>query len=470
MDSFNNPFSKLNIHIINANPEIITLGIEKIVVVFNKNEITNFSQFIEKLNEIYEDYGIVQSIYNKEGFKIIEFNKLQINNIWNYIANNDIIQVSLNYQNEEFIENKKYKLIKKSNLKEDNKGKNSDYKPYLTAFSKSDKIPSNFISSNLLNKNNISEFYINKKNEGKNILDSSSSNSENSEQSSESEKNNKKVKNKNSKNGKNTVNQNIKKEVKLTDYYNNFTMSKNLLGKKRKAINNAKGNSYNNNVNKIKEKNSNSQNNMSIKNLNYKLIPSDKLDDITFLKEHYAQLFLPGTNIKFKIQELLKTGIGIGDYHFGVVDNYNSENNSFLIKDCNSLNEKTKLFMYQSDDENLMCIELKNFVEIWIETENNGKNYLEKDSELTRHFIRRQVEYYFCDKNYDKDNFLKKNEDENGFIPLNVIMGFNKIQMITKDKNEFVEALKEEGNENLGEDKNKSYEFNQDFSKIRKIK
>ena len=470
MDSFNNPFSKLNIHIINANPEIITLGIEKIVVVFNKNEITNFSQFIEKLNEIYEDYGIVQSIYNKEGFKIIEFNKLQINNIWNYIANNDIIQVSLNYQNEEFIENKKYKLIKKSNLKEDNKEKNSDYKPYLTAFSKSDKIPSNFISSNLLNKNNISEFYINKKNEGKNILDSSSSNSENSEQSSENEKNNKKVNNKNSKNGKNNVNQNIKKEVKLTDYYNNFTMSKNLLGKKRKAINNAKGNSYNNNVNKIKEKNSNSQNNMSIKNLNYKLIPSDKLDDITFLKEHYAQLFLPGTNIKFKIQELLKTGIGIGDYHFGVVDNYNSENNSFLIKDCNSLNEKTKLFMYQSDDENLMCIELKNFVEIWIETENNGKNYLEKDSELTRHFIRRQVEYYFCDKNYDKDNFLKKNEDENGFIPLNVIMGFNKIQMITKDKNEFVEALKEEGNENLGEDKNKSYEFNQDFSKIRKIK
>ena len=136
MDSFNNPFSKLNIHIINANPEIITLGIEKIVVVFNKNEITNFSQFIEKLNEIYEDYGIVQSIYNKEGFKIIEFNKLQINNIWNYIANNDIIQVSLNYQNEEFIENKNCKLIKKSNLKEDNKEKNSDYKPYLTTFSK----------------------------------------------------------------------------------------------------------------------------------------------------------------------------------------------------------------------------------------------------------------------------------------------------------------------------------------------
>ena len=42
--------------------------------------------------------------------------------------------------------------------------------------------------------------------------------------------------------------------------------------------------------------------------------------------------------------------------------------------------------------------------------------------------------------------------------------------MITKDKNEFIEALKEEGNISLGEDKTKSYEFNGDFSKIRKIK
>ena len=65
---------------------------------------------------------------------------------------------------------------------------------------------------------------------------------------------------------------------------------------------------------------------------------------------------------------------------------------------------------------------------------------------------------------------MKKNEDENGFIPVDVIMAFNKIQMITKDKKEFIEALKEKGNENLGENKNKFYELNQDFTKIRKIK
>jgi len=432
MDSFNNPFIKLNIYVLNANEQMIMIGIEKIVIAFNKNEITNYSQFIEKLNDIFSDYGIIDSIYNKEGFKICEFNHLQINNIWNYISNNDIIQVALNYKNEDFIINKKNEINNKSNIK------NNDYKE---TNSKDD----------------------NKKEERKNILDESLSLEENSESES-NYKNNKKKKNDNE-----AMLKNIKNEKKLNDYY-----EKNLLGKKRKQKNsNAKKNynkkHENNKIIKVNEKN-NSKNNSNIKKLNYELIPSDKLDDITFLKNAYPKLFISGTNIKFKIQELLKTGIGVGDYHFGIIDNYNEENNSFLIKNCNSLNEKTLLFMYQFDEENLMSVELKNFVEIWIEAEKDGKHYFEKDSELTKHFIRRQVEFYFCDKNYEKDNFLKQNEDDNGFIPINVIMNFNKIQMITKDRNEFIEALKEEGNKNLGEDRIKSYEFNNDFSKIRKIK
>ena len=432
MDSFNNPFIKLNIYVLNANEQMIMIGIEKIVIAFNKNEITNYSQFIEKLNDIFSDYGIIDSIYNKEGFKICEFNHLQINNIWNYISNNDIIQVALNYKNEDFIINKKNEINNKSNIK------NNDYKE---TNSKDD----------------------NKKEKRKNILEESLSLEEDSESES-NYKNNKRKKNDNE-----AMLKNIKSEKKLNDYY-----EKNLLGKKRKQKNsNAKKNynkkHENNKIIKVNEKN-NSKNNSNIKKLNYELIPSDKLDDITFLKNAYPKLFISGTNIKFKIQELLKTGIGVGDYHFGIIDNYNEENNSFLIKNCNSLNEKTLLFMYQFDEENLMSVELKNFVEIWIEAEKDGKHYFEKDSELTKHFIRRQVEFYFCDKNYEKDNFLKQNEDDNGFIPINVIMNFNKIQMITKDRNEFIEALKEEGNKNLGEDRIKSYEFNNDFSKIRKIK
>ena len=443
MDSFNNPFIKLNIYVINANEQMIILGIEKIVVAFNKNEVTNYSQFIEKLNDIFTDYGIVDDIYNKEGFKICEFNNLRINNIWNYIANNDIIQVVLNFKKEDFIKDKN-----KSNEKNNVNIKSKE--------------------------NNLKD---NKKEIKKNILVESLSLEDSSESESESEyykidKNQKNVKNKNE---SKILLKNIKNEKKLNDFYdNNSSQNKNLLGKKRKQNNN-KSKKYfnekskNNNINKINA-NNNSQNNSNIKMFNYELIPSDKLDDITFLKNNYPKLFISGTNIKFKIQELLKTGIGVGDFHFGIIDNYNEDNNSFLIKNCNSLNEKTMLFMYQYEEENLMSVELKNFVEIWIETEKDGKNYLEKDKELTKHFIRRQVEFYFCDKNYEKDNFLKKNEDENGFIPINVIMNFNKIQMITKDRNEFIEALKEEGNINLGENNTKSYEFNDDFSKIRKIK
>ena len=296
----------------------------------------------------------------------------------------------------------------------------------------------------------------------KNKKDYSYSLEESSESSSSSYSSEKEVNNKYSEiQDKKT----IEKPMKAKDKYNKNidnesenTNNKKFLGKKRISKNN--NIKINNFVNKAKL-------NEKISKINYELIPSDKLDDISFLNSNYPKLFLPGTKVKFKIQELLKTGIGVGDYHFGVIDNFNSQNNSFLIKDCSSLNEKTMLFMYQYDDD-LMCIELKNFVEIWIQTEKNGKDYLEKDPELIKHFIRRQTEFYFCDKNYEKDSFLKQNEDEKGYIPINVIMNFNKIKMITKDRNEFIEALKEEGNKNLGEDSNKSYELNEDFTKIRK--
>ena len=154
------------------------------------------------------------------------------------------------------------------------------------------------------------------------------------------------------------------------------------------------------------------------------------------------------------------------------------------------MNEKTKIFLYQDDDD-LMCVELKNFVELWIQkfgiedkninnnavNSNNNTNIINNnsidiDDNLKKHFIKRQIEYYFSDNNYEKDSFLKSNEDENGYIPISVIMSFNKIKMITTDKDFFIKALKEaEKMDNLEEvDKNKSYELNEDLTKIRKIK
>ena len=90
-----NPFVRLKVYIINGRSELVMKGMEKLIIVFNKREITNYSQFIEKLNEIYEDYGKVEKITDKEGFKIMELNNLPINNIWNYLSNDNIIHVSL---------------------------------------------------------------------------------------------------------------------------------------------------------------------------------------------------------------------------------------------------------------------------------------------------------------------------------------------------------------------------------------
>jgi hypothetical protein len=265
----------------------------------------------------------------------------------------------------------------------------------------------------------------------------------------------------------------------------NNNQNRNFLGYKRKLKNNNMNNfsSFNNKKRFISEENNNKNKKIEIDNqkLQYELIPSDKLDDITFLQNSYPKLFTPGINIKFRIQELLEKGIGVGDYHFGIVDNFNSENKSFLIKNLDKMNEKTMMFLYQYEND-LMFVELKNFVELWIEKDksdskeeemNNSNINIDIDEDLTKHFIKRQIEFYFSDNNYEKDSFLKSKEDENGYIPISVIMSFNKIKMITSDKDLFIKALKEvEKLDNSKEKKNnnKLFELSEDLTKIRKIK
>ena len=76
MESNINPFVKLKIYVVNDKSELVMKGMNKIIVVFNKLEITNYSQFVEKLNEIYSDYGVVEKISDKDGFRIMNLNNL----------------------------------------------------------------------------------------------------------------------------------------------------------------------------------------------------------------------------------------------------------------------------------------------------------------------------------------------------------------------------------------------------------
>lgn len=119
-----NPFIRLKIYVVNGNSELVMKGMQKLIIVFNKQEITDYSQFTEKLNEIYQDYGIIDKITDKEGFKIMEFNNLHINNIWNYLKDNDIIHVSLiNSKN-------KSSQLKNDNYKSKNINENNNSKSY----------------------------------------------------------------------------------------------------------------------------------------------------------------------------------------------------------------------------------------------------------------------------------------------------------------------------------------------------
>ena len=519
-----NPFIRLKIYVINGNSELVMKGLDKIIITFNKREISNYSQFIEKLNEIYNDYGIVDKISDKEGFHIIEFNNLHINNIWNYISNNDTIYVSLMNKNEKSKQkvsswdnkNKNSNISNSNNKNMLKKVKNNISSSSSSSSSSNSSNKKNIYSSsssssslsNSSNKNKISKQIINldssssSSSSSKPILsdykyiDSSSSSSSSLPKSSHEKKSspssyikvskssleNKESKKVNSKeNNKKKIilkNENIKNKKLYNNLIkNNYEENARLLGQKRKNKNHQK-NKYSSFQSTKRKKNSKNNINEHRKiKLNYELIPREKLDDIDFLQKTYPKLFTQGTNIKFKIQELLENGIGVGDYHYGTIDNFNLENKSFLIKNCDSMNEKTRVFMYQYE-EDIMCVELKNCVEIWIESENiqkNGeedKNYkVELNEELKKDFIKRQVEYYFSDSNYEKDSFLKSKEDENGYIPISVIMSFNKIKMITNDKDLFINVLKEnEKGDSLGDkNNNKLYELNEDLTKIRKV-
>ena len=150
-------------------------------------------------------------------------------------------------------------------------------------------------------------------------------------------------------------------------------------------------------------------------------------------------------------------GIEVSDYKIGKVINYSEETNSLLIQleDTDQVNSKTKLMIYEDkddeSDDNVICIQLKNFIEIFYYNPNQQNNQkkiqpskisekIDKNEQaqnieetninnneclnnftsnndkecLAIPFIQRQIEYYFSNKNYYKDSYLLESRDEDG--------------------------------------------------------
>lgn len=63
------------------------------------------------------------------------------------------------------------------------------------------------------------------------------------------------------------------------------------------------------------------------------------------------------------------------------------------------------------------------------------------DSELHTKIVN-QIDYYFSDLNLSNDTYLKRNMDDQGWVPLNLIAGFNKVKLLTDNIQIVLDAVR----------------------------
>uniref|UniRef100_A0AAY4EGW5 HTH La-type RNA-binding domain-containing protein n=1 Tax=Denticeps clupeoides TaxID=299321 RepID=A0AAY4EGW5_9TELE len=65
------------------------------------------------------------------------------------------------------------------------------------------------------------------------------------------------------------------------------------------------------------------------------------------------------------------------------------------------------------------------------------------DQDLLKDYIKRQIEYYFSLDNLQRDFFLRRKMDLEGFLPVTLIASFHRVQALTTDVSLILEALKD---------------------------
>uniref|UniRef100_A0A8D0D623 La ribonucleoprotein 1, translational regulator n=1 Tax=Sander lucioperca TaxID=283035 RepID=A0A8D0D623_SANLU len=65
------------------------------------------------------------------------------------------------------------------------------------------------------------------------------------------------------------------------------------------------------------------------------------------------------------------------------------------------------------------------------------------DQDLLKDYIKRQIEYYFSLDNLERDFFLRRKMDQEGFLPIALVASFHRVQALTTDVNIIMEALKD---------------------------
>ncbi|XP_075716572.1 la-related protein 1B isoform X2 [Rhinoderma darwinii] len=79
---------------------------------------------------------------------------------------------------------------------------------------------------------------------------------------------------------------------------------------------------------------------------------------------------------------------------------------------------------------------------IYCYDDGSGVQVYQVDQKLLKEYLKRQIEYYFSLENLEKDFFLRRKMDPQGFLPLSLIAGFHRVQSLTTDIRLICEALK----------------------------
>ncbi|CAH1153336.1 unnamed protein product [Phaedon cochleariae] len=71
----------------------------------------------------------------------------------------------------------------------------------------------------------------------------------------------------------------------------------------------------------------------------------------------------------------------------------------------------------------------------------NSNSYLSLDGPTVKEYIRNQIEYYFSEDNLNRDFFLRRKMDAEGYLPVTLIASFHRVQALTNNVALIVEAI-----------------------------
>ncbi|XP_018578792.1 la-related protein 1B isoform X1 [Anoplophora glabripennis] len=71
----------------------------------------------------------------------------------------------------------------------------------------------------------------------------------------------------------------------------------------------------------------------------------------------------------------------------------------------------------------------------------NSNSYLNLDGPTLKEYIRNQIEYYFSEDNLNRDFFLRRKMDPEGYLPVTLIASFHRVQALTNNVSLIVDAI-----------------------------